>query len=55
MTYCWFTYEEYDPALKLFMGMNFFVHGIMYTYYALRVMVEKFAKLSNMLDGNALN
>lgn len=41
MVYCWFTYEEYDPALKLFMGMNFFVHGIMYTYYALRVNIKR--------------
>ncbi|CAL8125838.1 unnamed protein product [Orchesella dallaii] len=65
MVYCWFTYEEYDPALKLFMGMNFFVHGIMYTYYALRAagikvprgfaMVITTLQIAQMIAGVAIN
>jgi len=41
LVYCWITYEEYDPSLRWFMTMNFFVHGLMYTYYAAKTLQIK--------------
>lgn len=41
LIYCWVTYEEYDPSLRWFMTMNFFVHGLMYTYYAAKALQIK--------------
>jgi len=44
LVYCWVTYEEYDPSLRWFMTMNFFVHGLMYSYYAAKTMQIKLSR-----------
>jgi elongation of very long chain fatty acids protein 6 len=38
LIYSWFSYTEYTSTARWFVVMNYFVHSIMYTYYALRAM-----------------
>lgn len=48
MMYCWYTYVEVNAAGRWFMVMNYVVHSIMYTYYALkaaRVHVPKWVNI----------
>lgn len=35
--YCWFAHGAYDPSSRWFCTMNYLVHSLMYSYYALRV------------------
>lgn len=36
LLFTWYTYTEYTASGRWFVNMNYFVHGIMYSYYALR-------------------
>lgn len=38
LIYCWYSYHEFASSGRWFMTMNFIVHSIMYTYYALRAL-----------------
>ncbi|CAF0971115.1 unnamed protein product [Adineta steineri] len=38
LIYCWFSYQDYSSTGRWFCGLNYVVHGIMYSYYALRAM-----------------
>ncbi|CAL8070627.1 unnamed protein product [Orchesella dallaii] len=39
--YCWFAYSAYDPSSRWFCTMNYLVHSLMYTYYAMKVLQIK--------------
>ncbi|CAL8107277.1 unnamed protein product [Orchesella dallaii] len=49
MLYTWYTYEDNDPCHRWFIVMNYFVHTIMYTYYALRAMGFRLPRSVSML------
>ncbi|CAG7815872.1 unnamed protein product [Allacma fusca] len=36
LLFTWFTYTSMDPSNRWFLSMNYFIHGIMYAYYALK-------------------
>ncbi|XP_043484473.1 elongation of very long chain fatty acids protein 6 [Leptopilina heterotoma] len=65
LLYSWFSYTEYTASARWFVVMNYFVHSIMYTYYALRAMrysppkmismVITALQLSQMVVGCAIN
>lgn len=38
LIYSWFSYTEYTASARWFIVMNYCVHSIMYSYYALRAM-----------------
>ncbi|XP_076299155.1 very long chain fatty acid elongase 6-like [Lasioglossum baleicum] len=38
LLYSWFSYKEYTASARWFVVMNYFVHSIMYSYYALKAM-----------------
>jgi elongation of very long chain fatty acids protein 6 len=38
LLYSWFSYAEYTSSARWYVVMNYIVHSIMYTYYALRAM-----------------
>lgn len=38
LIYCMYSYHEFSASIRWFMVMNFFVHSIMYSYYALRAL-----------------
>nr|CAD7567629.1 unnamed protein product [Timema californicum] len=38
LLYSWFSYTEYTASARWFIVMNYFVHSVMYSYYALRSM-----------------
>lgn len=38
LIYTWFSYTEYTSSARWFIVMNYCVHSIMYSYYALRAM-----------------
>ncbi|OXA46420.1 putative fatty acid elongation protein 3 [Folsomia candida] len=38
MCYTWSTFEYLDPSHRWYTVMNYFIHAIMYSYYALRAM-----------------
>jgi len=41
LLYSWFSYTEYTSSARWFIVMNYCVHSIMYSYYALRAMGYK--------------
>ncbi|KAK9888398.1 hypothetical protein WA026_000649 [Henosepilachna vigintioctopunctata] len=41
LLYSWFSYTEYTASARWFIVMNYCVHSIMYSYYALRAMQYK--------------
>lgn len=41
LLYSWFSYTEYTSSARWFIVMNYCVHSIMYSYYALRAMKYK--------------
>lgn len=41
LTYCWFSYAEQNATGRWFVAMNFCVHSLMYSYYALKAMKFK--------------
>uniref|UniRef100_A0A023FB42 Elongation of very long chain fatty acids protein n=1 Tax=Triatoma infestans TaxID=30076 RepID=A0A023FB42_TRIIF len=65
LLYSWFSYTEYTASARWFIVMNYCVHSIMYTYYALKCMgynpSRKFAmlittcQLCQMIIGCAIN
>ena len=38
LMYCWFSYKDYASTGRWFMTMNYVVHSLMYSYYALKAM-----------------
>ncbi|XP_059475539.1 elongation of very long chain fatty acids protein 6 [Neocloeon triangulifer] len=38
LLYSWFSYAEYTSSARWYVVMNYLVHSVMYTYYALRAM-----------------
>lgn len=38
LIYCWYSFTEYTAPARWFVVMNFVVHSLMYSYYALRAM-----------------
>ncbi|XP_034184775.2 very long chain fatty acid elongase 6 [Osmia lignaria lignaria] len=38
LLYAWFSYTEYAATARWYIVMNYFVHSIMYSYYALKAM-----------------
>ncbi|KAF4516826.1 hypothetical protein B566_EDAN006220 [Ephemera danica] len=38
LLYSWYSYSEYTASARWFIVMNYMVHSVMYTYYALRAM-----------------
>lgn len=38
LLYSWFSYTEYTASARWFVVMNYFVHSVMYSYYALKAM-----------------
>ena len=65
LIYVWYSYPEKTAAGRWFMTMNYVVHSLMYSYYALRAMRYRLPKwismlitvlqLSQMIIGCALN
>lgn len=44
LLFTWFTYSEYTAPARWFVDMNFMVHSLMYSYYALRSLGLKMPK-----------
>jgi elongation of very long chain fatty acids protein 6 len=38
LIYCWYSYHDFSSSGRWFMGMNYIVHSIMYSYYALKAL-----------------
>ena len=38
LIYCWYSYQHFASSGRWFMSMNYVVHSIMYSYYALKAM-----------------
>ncbi|XP_011305579.1 elongation of very long chain fatty acids protein 6 [Fopius arisanus] len=65
LLYSWFSYTEYTSSARWFVVMNYFVHSIMYSYYALKAMrysppksiamVITTLQLTQMMVGCAIN
>lgn len=65
LLYSWFSYTEYTASARWFIVMNYCVHSVMYSYYALRSMgyspPKQFAmmittlQLTQMIVGCAVN
>ncbi|KAJ6644500.1 Elongation of very long chain fatty acids protein 6 [Pseudolycoriella hygida] len=49
LIYSWFSYSEYTSSARWFIVMNYFVHSIMYSYYALRAMRFKPPRVISMI------
>ncbi|KAL3282825.1 hypothetical protein HHI36_005988 [Cryptolaemus montrouzieri] len=49
LLYSWFSYTEYTASARWFIVMNYCVHSLMYSYYALRAMQFKPPKQIAML------
>lgn len=49
LMYSWFSYTEYTASARFFVVMNYCVHSLMYTYYALRALKFKPARAISML------
>lgn len=65
LIYTWFSYTEYTSSARWFVVMNYCVHSLMYSYYALRAMrfkppraismVITSLQLTQMIVGCAIN
>lgn len=65
LLYSWFSYTEYTASARWFVVMNYCVHSIMYSYYALKAMrysppkaismVITALQLTQMIVGCAIN
>merc|ERR1711953_1445704 len=44
LVYCWYSFSEYTAPARWFVVMNFIVHSIMYSYYALKAMRIRVAR-----------
>lgn len=49
LIYCWFSYKDFSASGRWFMTMNYFVHGLMYSYYACKAMKLKVPKFVSQL------
>ncbi|XP_016918774.2 elongation of very long chain fatty acids protein 6-like [Apis cerana] len=49
LLYSWFSYSEHAASARWFMVLNYFVHSIMYSYYALKAMRYKIPKFISIL------
>lgn len=38
LVYCWYSYKDFAASGRWFMNMNYFVHSLMYSYFALKSM-----------------
>ncbi|CAG7837010.1 unnamed protein product [Allacma fusca] len=36
LLFAFYTFPSFDPANRWFIGMNYFIHGVMYSYYSLK-------------------
>jgi len=65
LLYTWYSYSDYIATARWFVCMNYIVHSIMYSYYALKAlkfrvprfiaMVITTAQLAQMIMGSAVN
>lgn len=65
LIYSWFSYTEYTASARWFIVMNYFVHSVMYSYYALKAlrfspprfisMLITGLQLTQMIIGCAIN
>lgn len=65
LIYSWFSYTEYTASARWFIVMNYCVHALMYSYYALRAMkfnpprfismIITSLQLTQMIIGCAIN
>ena len=65
LLYAWYSYSDYIATARWFICMNYLVHSIMYTYYALKALKFKVwrsiamfittAQLAQMIMGAAVN
>jgi len=44
LVYCWYSFSEYTAPARWFVVMNFVVHSLMYSYYALKAMRIRVAR-----------
>ncbi|XP_076459389.1 very long chain fatty acid elongase 6-like [Babylonia areolata] len=49
LIYCWYSYTEHTAPGRWFMVMNYIVHSLMYSYYALRALKFNIPKWVNMV------
>lgn len=49
LLYTWYAYKEYTSSARWFVVMNYCVHSLMYTYFALRAMGKRPPKVSAMM------
>ncbi|ESO84021.1 hypothetical protein LOTGIDRAFT_184058 [Lottia gigantea] len=49
LIYSWYTYTDHTAAGRWFIGMNYVVHSVMYTYYALKAMQIHVPKQINLV------
>lgn len=49
LLYSWFSYSEYTASARWYVVMNYCVHSIMYTYYALKAMRYRPPKAISMV------
>jgi len=49
LLYAWYSYTEYTAPARWFIVMNYFVHSIMYTYYAFKALRYKVPRCIAML------
>jgi elongation of very long chain fatty acids protein 6 len=49
LIYCWFSYQDYSSTGRWFCGLNYIVHGIMYSYYALRALKFRISRWVSMI------
>lgn len=49
LIYSWFSYTEYTSSARWFIVMNYCVHSVMYSYYALRAMRYKPPRFISMV------
>nr|KAG5691301.1 hypothetical protein BaRGS_014000 [Batillaria attramentaria]KAG5702774.1 hypothetical protein BaRGS_003648 [Batillaria attramentaria] len=49
LLYVWYSYTDHTAPGRWFMVMNYIVHSLMYTYYALRAMRFRFPKFISIV------
>jgi len=49
LIYCFYSYKDFTASGRWFMSMNFFVHSMMYSYYALKAMRFKVPRFVSQL------
>lgn len=49
LLYTWYAYKEYTSSARWFVCMNYCVHSLMYTYYALRAMGKRPPRITAMM------